>query len=140
MASSLVTALLVAGGLFFGSYIGLVYQVQRLWAMTAVSPPPEGTDYDFLVVGSGTAGSVVAARLADAGFQVLLIEAGGPPHPLQFVPAMSPFFVGSPYDWAYKIESNGKSGLALEDGGAPVWPRGKELGGSSMLNWMLNNR
>ena len=44
------------------------------------APPPNGSEYDYIVVGSGTSGSVVAGRLAEAGKRVLLVEAGGPPH------------------------------------------------------------
>ena len=39
--------------------------------------------FDFIVVGSGTSGSVVAGRLAEAGHNILLVEAGGPAHFLQ---------------------------------------------------------
>ena len=47
------------------------------------SPPGNNSEFDFVVVGSGSAGSVVAARLAEAGEKVLLVEAGGPSHFLQ---------------------------------------------------------
>ena len=46
-------------------------------------PPPNGTTYDYIVVGAGSSGSVVAGRLAEAGHSILLIDAGGPAHFLQ---------------------------------------------------------
>ena len=49
------------------------------------APPPNGSEYDYIVVGSGTSGSVVAGRLAEAGKRVLLVEAGGPPHFFQVI-------------------------------------------------------
>ena len=45
--------------------------------------PPSGAAFDYIVVGSGTSGSVVAGRLAEAGHKILLLEAGGPSHFLQ---------------------------------------------------------
>ena len=47
------------------------------------TPPPSGSAFDFIVVGSGTSGSVVSGRLAEAGHSILLVEAGGPAHFLQ---------------------------------------------------------
>ena len=47
------------------------------------TPPSNGSEFDFIVVGSGSSGSVVAGRLAEAGHNILLVEAGGPSHFLQ---------------------------------------------------------
>jgi hypothetical protein len=58
-------------------------------------------EYDFIVVGAGSAGSVVAGRLAEHGHQVLLIEAGGPANWLMTIPYSCALFQKTPYDWQY---------------------------------------
>ena len=58
-------------------------------------------EYDFIVVGAGSAGSVVAGRLAEHGHQVLLIEAGGPANWLMTIPYICASFQKTPYDWQY---------------------------------------
>ena len=101
--------------------------------------PRNETSYDFVVIGSGSAGSVVAARLAESGNSVLLLEAGGPSHWMQGLLGLAPYFMSSGYDWQYLVEPGGKGYLALKDQ-TMKWPRGKSLGGSSMLNWALYMR
>jgi choline dehydrogenase-like flavoprotein len=98
--------------------------------------PANGTAYDFIVVGSGSAGSVVAGRLAEAGHSVLLVEAGGPSHWLQGIPALAIYFLKSPYDWDFSYQWDEDVGGHSFNDGLMNYPRGKVLGGSSMLNWM----
>merc|ERR1719427_1807695 len=64
------------------------------------SPPP--VTYDYIVVGAGSAGCVVAGRLAEAGHHVLLVEAGGPAPSLAHIPGFVGFLQNSPIDWAYR--------------------------------------
>ena len=122
------------------NYFNLVFVAQRLYARyLGPSPPRNGSNFDFIVVGSGSAGSVVAARLAQAGQKVLLIEAGGPSNFFQGIPAFAPLFMTSAYDWGHEIQPGLRSAGAFKVNGVK-YPRGKSLGGTSMLNWMIHAR
>jgi choline dehydrogenase len=88
--------------------------------------------YDFVVVGAGTAGCVIAARLSeDSTARVLLLEAGSAqPLELMAVPPAWPALLGTSADWADQT-------VAQEATGSTVpWPRGRGLGGSSSINGM----
>jgi choline dehydrogenase len=94
----------------------------------------DGLEADYIVVGAGSAGAALAARLSeDARVTVLLLEAGGPDKALELhVPAaFSKLFRGA-YDWNY--DTVPQPGL---EGRTVYWPRGKTLGGSSSLNAMM---
>lgn len=90
--------------------------------------------YDYIIVGAGSAGCVLANRLTeDASVKVLLIEAGGADTNPEFrIPlAVSKLFM-SPHDWAYQTEAQPQLNERQI-----FWPRGKVLGGSSSLNIMV---
>ncbi|KAF4521161.1 hypothetical protein B566_EDAN011611, partial [Ephemera danica] len=94
-------------------------------------------EYDFIVVGAGSAGAVVASRLSDVGsWSTLLLEAGGHENEVSDVPSLAAYLQLSAMDWQYKTEPNGQACLAMNQGRCN-WPRGKVLGGSSVLNYML---
>ncbi|ODM94363.1 Glucose dehydrogenase [FAD, quinone] [Orchesella cincta] len=90
-------------------------------------------------VGSGSSGAVVANRLSE-DFRVLLLEAGGDPHPLTQIPALSFLLLNRDgMDWNYRTVSQRKACFAMPKQQCS-WPRGKALGGSTNLNFMTYAR
>lgn len=102
--------------------------------------PPGGESdvYDYIVVGAGSAGCVLANRLsADPGVRVAVVEAGGKDDWIWFhIPVGYLFAIGNPRaDWCFKTEP--EAGL---NGRALAYPRGKAIGGSSAINAMIYMR
>ena len=96
--------------------------------------------YDYVIVGGGSAGSVLANRLsADPGTSVLVLEAGRSDYridPFIHMPAALPFPIGSRfYDWKYETDPEPHLG-----GRRVYHARGKVLGGSSSINGMIFQR
>jgi choline dehydrogenase len=92
-------------------------------------------DYDYIVIGAGTAGCVLANRLSARGeYRVLLLEAGGRDRsPWIRVPiGYGRTFNDRRYNWMYEAEPDPALGNRRQ-----FWPRGKVLGGSSSINAMV---
>ncbi|WP_018386992.1 GMC family oxidoreductase [Ancylobacter sp. FA202] len=102
------------------------------------APTDSAEAYDYIVVGAGSAGCVLANRLsADAKNRVLVLEAGGRDNWIWFhIPVGYLFAIGNPRaDWCFKTQAEaGLNGRALN------YPRGKTIGGSSAINAMIYMR
>jgi choline dehydrogenase-like flavoprotein len=93
--------------------------------------------FDYIIVGAGTAGCVLANRLSESDrTRVLLLEAGPPDTKLEIrVPAAFSKLFKTAVDWAYETEP--QPALANR---RLFWPRGKLLGGSSSINAQMHVR
>ncbi|XP_023952473.2 glucose dehydrogenase [FAD, quinone] [Bicyclus anynana] len=94
--------------------------------------------YDFIIVGAGTAGSLFASQLSNIypSWSILLIEAGDDPGIDSEIPAFLFLNQNSSYDWFYKTYPDGQSCLGFRNRSC-IWSKGKGLGGSSSINAMI---
>lgn len=110
---------------------------QRFILMDDIIYPQDSTryvvnneDFDFIIVGGGNAGCVLANKLSENfKWKVLLIEAGGDPFPVTQIPNLWDRSLNSVADWQYKIQPDSTTGFGI--GGNMKLHKGKCLGGSS---------
>ncbi|XP_021937871.1 neither inactivation nor afterpotential protein G isoform X3 [Zootermopsis nevadensis] len=123
--------------LMVGVMLGLVVWSSRISSQRGIIEMPE-SHYDYIIVGGGTAGCVLAARLsANPYHSVLLVEAGEYFNWLSSVPLVTPMLQGSAHDWAYHTKSQVHSSWGLNNQSSAC-PRGRGLGGTGQMNYMLH--
>ncbi|KAG5895520.1 hypothetical protein JTB14_010665 [Gonioctena quinquepunctata] len=103
------------------------------------APKDYGT-YHFVVIGAGSTGSVVASRLSEIGnWSVLLLEAGKYPNNFTMIPRYFAVNTFSDYNWGFKTIPQKTACLGAVDNRCSV-PRGKGIGGTSLINEMVYSR
>lgn len=96
--------------------------------------------FEYIVVGTGSTGSVVATRLSeDAASRVLVLEAGGEPLPFSEIPLLAMKALATEMDWNYTTVRQEECCYNFINRSVP-WNRGKVLGGTSSINFMVYTR
>ncbi|KAK9308829.1 hypothetical protein QLX08_001258 [Tetragonisca angustula] len=128
----IITSLIV---FMFSSYLNFTYffDIYKQWYFNDIN---DFQLYDFIIVGAGTAGATLTARLTKNGYKILLLEAGGAAPPFLDIPLLAPLIQNTAYDWQYITvpQQNACKGLKNNQS---KWPMGKIFGGTSRLNYML---
>ena len=121
------------------AYYSLIVRPNTL---TTVAARALNDSYDYIIIGGGTAGAVLAARLTeDKDISVLLLEAGGDytDNPAYHIPSAFGSLQHSNADWAYFTEPQTNACHGMKDK-RNFWPSGRVLGGSGVLNVMVYGR
>ncbi|XP_055920828.1 glucose dehydrogenase [FAD, quinone]-like [Eupeodes corollae] len=105
-----------------------------------VKLPAQNSSYDFIIVGAGPAGCVLANRLSEnPNWTVFLIEAGATENIVNDLPVLAPNLQLTQANWNYMSTSQKNACFGMKDNKCAL-PRGKMLGGSSGINFMLYTR
>lgn len=133
----------VSNAQLLSSIMDFVTRNQRHAMLEDIDERKDGqrSKFDFIIVGAGSAGCALANRLSEnPNWKVLLLEAGGQESLLMDVPLLVNFLqLNDQVNWGYKVESSNSSCLAMKDNRCH-WPRGRVMGGSSVLNYMIYTR
>ncbi|KAJ2944841.1 hypothetical protein O0L34_g1735 [Tuta absoluta] len=97
-------------------------------------------EYDFIIVGAGSAGCVLANRLSEVKkWKILLLEAGPEEPDVTSVPSFAPTLGRSNIDWNYRTQPE-KLTCRAQRGRTCAWLRGRTMGGSSAINYLVYMR
>ncbi|XP_029053099.1 neither inactivation nor afterpotential protein G isoform X1 [Osmia bicornis bicornis] len=117
--------------------VSLLYHCYFNSPLSIIEHP--NTHYDYIIVGAGTAGCVVALRLSEAlNVTVLLVEAGGYFGWVSSVPILAPVMQGTEVDWSFSTEPQMFSSRGFWNHIQKV-PQGKGLGGSGQMNHLVHS-
>lgn len=124
----------------FEATVGVVSEGTRFMNNNPRDAQPLRKSYDFVIVGAGTAGCVLANRLsANPAHTVLLVEAGRDESFIMDIPILANFFQLTQTNWGHKTMKQDTACLGLRNNQCKL-PRGKVLGGSSAINYMIYTR
>ncbi|XP_053680324.1 glucose dehydrogenase [FAD, quinone]-like, partial [Anopheles nili] len=97
-------------------------------------------EYDFVIIGAGSGGSVMANRLSEMpDWSVLLLEVGKEENLVSNVPLTAGLTTATGYSWGYRADPMKNACRGLEQG-VCYWPKGRGLGGTSLINFLLYGR
>lgn len=96
--------------------------------------------YDFVIIGGGSGGSVVANRLSELrDWKILVLEAGDIDNQFTDIPIIAPGLLGTGYNWKIKAKRNYQECLRFK-GHTCLIHAGRGLGGTSLMNWLVFTR